>query len=370
MTSKTLRVSRTGQPDTLHVYDGAGRMTNVCFGALLFWHGYLPHTRHLESVSNSCGIGWRRVYEGGRKLIASVTNFCGSATVAGFAYASDAVGRRVSRNADTFSYNARSELTDALLGSDAYGYGYDGIGNLVFSAAGTATNVYAANCLNQYTAIAGGAAASPDYDTDGNMTWDGRFTHTWDAENRLVKSQQGGTVTNGSAMVESGYDYRHRRFSKTVRRLTGRGAGYPLDPSQPGTWDVAETRTFVYDGWNLYREVESTGDTTVTNIYVWGPDLSGTLQGAGGVGGLLAVLRNGVPYFPCYDANGNVTDYVDASGAVVAHREYDPFGRTTVATGSLVHALHFWFSTKYLDEETGLYYCFASAGTGQTPDIG
>jgi len=27
-----------------------------------------------------------------------------------------------------------------------------------------------------------------------------------------------------------------------------------------------------------------------------------------------------------------------------------------VATGTLVHELHFWFSTKYLDEETGLYY--------------
>ena len=94
----------------------------------------------------------------------------------------------------------------------------------------------------------------------------------------------------------------------------------------------------------------------MTNIYIWGLDLSGTVQGAGGVGGLLAVLRNGTPYFPCYDANGNVTDYVNANGIVVAHREYDPFGRTTIATGTLVRDLHFWFSTKYLDEESGLYY--------------
>jgi len=36
--------------------------------------------------------------------------------------------------------------------------------------------------------------------------------------------------------------------------------------------------------------------------------------------------------------------------------EYDPFGKTMVATGPLVHDLHFWFSTKCLDEETGLYY--------------
>ncbi|MDD4019200.1 MAG: hypothetical protein PHV28_14800, partial [Kiritimatiellae bacterium] len=202
-----------------YAYDGAGRMTNVCFGALSFCHGYLPHTRHLESVSNSCGIGWHRLYEGGRNLIASVTNFSGSATVAAFGYLNDSIGRRVARNNDTFAYNARSELTNVVTGEATYGYGYDGIGNLVFSYAGTATNVYAANGINQYTAITGVAAASPDYDTDGNMTWDGRFAHTWDAENRLVESQPGGAATNGSAMVESGYDYRHRRFLKTVRRL-------------------------------------------------------------------------------------------------------------------------------------------------------
>jgi YD repeat-containing protein len=39
-----------------YAYDSLMRMTNVCFGTLSFCHGYLPHTRHLESVSNSCGI--------------------------------------------------------------------------------------------------------------------------------------------------------------------------------------------------------------------------------------------------------------------------------------------------------------------------
>jgi RHS repeat-associated protein len=47
---------------------------------------------------------------------------------------------------------------------------------------------------------------------------------------------------------------------------------------------------------------------------------------------------------------------VDTNGTVVAHREFDAFGSTIVATGNMVHTLHFWFSTKYLDDETGLYY--------------
>jgi YD repeat-containing protein len=77
-----------------------------------------------------------------------------------------------------------------------------------------------------------------------------------------------------------------------------------------------------------------TGATNVTR-YLWGPDLSGTLQGAGGVGGLLAVIRSDGTFFPCYDANGNVTDYVDANGTVRAHYEYSPFGETIAQSGDL-----------------------------------
>jgi RHS repeat-associated protein len=189
------------------------------------------------------------------------------------------------------------------------------------------------------------------------MTWDGRFFHTWDAENRLITSQQGGTVTNGSVRVENGYDYLHRRVSKTVRRLTGRGSGYPLDPSQPGTWEIEETRTFLYDGWNLVRETASdTNGVTETVEYFWGPDLSGTLQGAGDVGGLLAVSIGGSFYFPCYDNNGNVVAYIDENGTFRAEYVYDAFGKTIRQSGDMADVFRFRFSTKYYDAETGLYY--------------
>ncbi|MCL1921834.1 MAG: hypothetical protein FWG50_12315 [Kiritimatiellaeota bacterium] len=43
--------------------------------------------------------------------------------------------------------------------------------------------------------------------------------------------------------------------------------------------------------------------------YVWGNDLSGTPQGAGGVGELLAAIPGAQgfrpAYYPCYDTNGN-----------------------------------------------------------------
>ena len=91
-----------------------------------------------------------------------------------------------------------------------------------------------------------------------------------------------------------------------------------------------------------------------------GQDISGTLQGAGGIGGLLSVTRvissGTATYFPLADANGNITEYVDASGTVVAHREDDPFGNTIVANGAMVNDFNFLFSTKYWDWETGKGY--------------
>lgn len=105
-----------------------------------------------------------------------------------------------------------------------------------------------------------------------------------------------------------------------------------------------------------------------TNSYTWGNDLSGSLQGAGGVGGLLAVCIastcNSQPvtcnsYYPLYDHNGNVERYVARNGATVASFQYDAFGNT-VASALMNSGTHermnfsFRFSTKYWDVETGL----------------
>ncbi len=102
--------------------------------------------------------------------------------------------------------------------------------------------------------------------------------------------------------------------------------------------------------------------------YVWGLDLDGTLQGAGGVGGLLAVLRSDCAvtnsafcilhsalYLPTYDANGNVSEYIDESGEVVAHYDYSPFGETLIESGDLASTFTHRFSTKPWCPITGLY---------------
>jgi RHS repeat-associated protein len=101
------------------------------------------------------------------------------------------------------------------------------------------------------------------------------------------------------------------------------------------------------------------------NYYVWGLDISGSFQKAGGIGGLAAVHLSHVPieggaeqysvYTPCYDANGNITEYTDTNGVVVAHYEYSPFGQTLNQYGTMSEAFPFRFSTKYRNNESDLY---------------
>ena len=125
--------------------------------------------------------------------------------------------------------------------------------------------------------------------------------------------------------------------------------------TQKATADA--TTTFFYDDWNLIEErIAYTNGTTSTIHYYWGKDLSGTLQGAGGVGGLLYQTIDGAIYIPCYDNNGNITKYVDANGNVIASYTYDVFGKWIAKAGVLADLFRHRFSTKYFDIETGLYY--------------
>ena len=110
------------------------------------------------------------------------------------------------------------------------------------------------------------------------------------------------------------------------------------------------------DGLDAGCTLTLTNGTTSTIRYCWGKDLSGTLQGAGGIGGLLYLAIDGAAYVPLYDNNGNVTHYCDANGAVVAAYAYDAFGRTIAQSGPLADIFRHRFSTKHLDSGTGLYY--------------
>ena len=97
---------------------------------------------------------------------------------------------------------------------------------------------------------------------------------------------------------------------------------------------------FVYDGWNLIGILNSS--FTLQTSFAWGSDLSGSIQGAGGVGGLLFIgnLASPIGYSaPAYDGNGNVMALVSMSGGTnCAAYEYGPFGEVLRANGPMAKA--------------------------------
>ena len=197
------------------------------------------------------------------------------------------------------------------------------------------------------------------YDDDGNLLSDGHWNYTWNGENRLVAME---AITAAPAeaklKLEFAYDWQGRRIKKTVAPWNATTSSY----------DAPTTTTkFVYDGWNLVAEVVN---DAMARRYIWGPDLSGSLQGAGGVGGLVAMLPTGHNWQIAHsDANGNVTMLVDAkTGAVTAEYEYGPFGEVVRKTGAMADENPFRFSTKYEESESGLLYYgyrFYDAGVGR-----
>jgi RHS repeat-associated protein len=80
------------------------------------------------------------------------------------------------------------------------------------------------------------------------------------------------------------------------------------------------------------------------------------MEGADGVGGMLATCMAGDWYFPLTDANGNITAYVNEQGVIVAEYVYDAFGATIAASGPMCNIFRHRFSTKYYDSEAWLYY--------------
>ena len=90
---------------------------------------------------------------------------------------------------------------------------------------------------------------------------------------------------------------------------------------------------------------------------VWGLDLSGSLQGAGGIGGVLGSTLGTNSCLYAYDANGNVMQLVDAGdGSSKAKYGRDPHGLPLMASGEYAYDNPFGFSTKYEDAESALVY--------------
>jgi len=153
-------------------------------------------------------------------------------------------------------------------------------------------------------------------------------------------------------------DYTYDGLGRRVEKLT-----YTND-------SLSGSVHFVYDGWRVMEELDENYATQKS--YTLGLDLSGSLEGAGGIGGLLAIAKplgtayTAANYF--YDGNGNVIDLAADDGTSLAHYAYAPFGERLAATGTWAEANAYQFSSKPRETINGFYYYglrYYNPGTGR-----
>ena len=176
-------------------------------------------------------------------------------------------------------------------------YKYDAAQNLNVRTNNTTAQSFPVNAENELT---GGT-----YDANGNLTSDGNRTFTYDHDNRLVSVE---------AFESDRAEFTYDGFSRLrIRKdYTWNGVSHDLN---------AETR-FIYDRRLVIQE--RTDANTPAVAYTRGTDLSGTLQGAGGIGGMLSrshgyAAGNWNTHHAYHaDAGGNITAMVNTSQTLSA----------------------------------------------------
>ncbi len=223
-----------------------------------------------------------------------------------------------------------------------------------------ATNLSAANGENTYTAIAQDnigrlstnsvtvnlpSSSSDTYDYNGNLTSDGTRNFAYDDENQLVGVWVADVWSNSFA-----YDGLMRKRIEQDYSWNG------------SSWVETNEIHFIYDRNLVIQERNASNVPQVT--YTRGVDLSDSLEGAGGIGGLLARTENpkllindpfATAYYFAYD-RGNVAEMVYTNGVVAAQYQYDPFGNMIAMSGPLAAANRYRFSSKEWNDNAGLYY--------------
>jgi RHS repeat-associated protein len=298
-------------------YDAAGNLTNRSNGN--FWQRFSQSADGLNQLSGA------------------VRATDASYTVAGMVYGL-AMGVTVKQNAETIPTNATLYADGSFVRTNVTLA--DGT-NLLTAVVNDALDRSGTN-----TALAWlPATVSFTYDANGNLSSDGRRTFAYDDEDQLVSV----TVTNGpnsSTRSTFAYDALGRRRVRTEYAWLN------------NAWVQGSVTRYVYDHMLVLQERD--GDHAPTATYTRGLDLSGSLQGAGGIGGLLAFTQLSAtnPRHTYYhaDAGGNVTALIDDRATVLARYAYDPYGNLLGLAGPMAEQNLYRFSNKEFHSPSGLYY--------------
>jgi len=359
--SQRTNVVRTAGDTVTYIYDTMGQLKSVGAMDFIIYGGrpYEGRNYTYDAAGNMVNKKYSRNTYSQTKYGINSLNQITNATlgdvdpVSGWAYILDLSGHTTSLASNVTVYGYSGAYTAGLFGDNSF-YNPESPTNGLNTYTAVANDVYGRYSTNvsQFTIIPTNNAYS--YDLNGNLLTDGTRYFAYDDENELISVWQTNTWRNDFV-----YDGKlRRRIEKDF-------------VWNSGSWKQTNEIHFVYDG-NLVVQERDSNNVYQVN-YTHGNDLSGKLQGAGGIGGLLArtdraqytpwiVTASGsIPSFGTHsyyhaDGNGNVTALISASQMVVAKYLYDAFGNTLTQYGLLADVNKYRFSSKEWNGNSGLYY--------------
>ncbi len=254
------------------------------------------------------------------------------------------------------------KIADSSVNTEDRGYKYDAAWNLNWLTNNGAASQFTVDTRNELTNWTDGPCY---YDANGNLTNKASDTfgdfnvYAYDDENRLID------VQNLSVAYETVFVYdglgrlRIRQEYQGPPTMIPVGSASALSGPTAGLPLVNEVH-YIYDGMRVIQERNSNNVPVVS--YTRGTDLSASLEGAGGIGGLLArssgYSSGNWTNHACYhaDGNGNITAMIDSGQNTVANYRYDPFGNTISSSGTLATTNVYRFSSKECHVNSGMYY--------------
>jgi RHS repeat-associated protein len=332
-------------------YDITKRLTNVTSQAGSFGYLYDPalFTHHASRISLPNTSYITNIFDGNARLLATYLKNSTNGVLDSYVYSYNPANQRtnlarVDTSTVAYKYDPIGQLrvADSSVNAEDYGYSYDSAWNVSFRTNNGTFTTFLVDNKNELTNHFG----PNGYDLNGNLTnRESEDTLVYDDENRL-------TLISGDLFqnfrTAFAYDGLGRLRIRTEYTWSG------------SAWVADSVVNYIYDGWRVIQERDSGNTPTVS--YTHGNDLSGSMEGAGGIGGMLA-RSDGYSsgnftthnfYFA--DGNGNITYMLNNSQSMVASYRYEPLGNTISSSGTLADANVYRFSSKEIMGNSGLYY--------------
>lgn len=305
-----------------------------------FQFHYHAGTELLQAISYPHGLQKENVYEPKRNLITDIYYKQAQQSLIQQSQSYDLLERplqlkrtqQTQKEQQSFFYNPRNELIQVQKPQGNYLYAYDNIGNRKMMQNPNGGSTYTTNALNQYKEIiSAGQAFAPEYDLDGNqtkiLTKTGEWKVSYDAYKRPILFIQ----ERAQLQIRFQYDIMGRQIRKTV---TKRGV-------------IIKHENYLYKAYLRimgFNRLIGKGEP-LYKIF-WDPSEPIATKP-------LAIDIAGKLYYYAHDHSKNVTDLLDATGKIVAHYDYDPYGNVT-ATGELANLNPIQYSSEVYDPELGL----------------